>query len=323
MATFGLKLMSELRSGSELVDHAVMAEERGFEFVSISDHIHPWLPDHDHSPFAWSVLGAVAARTRRIELVTGVTCPTLRYHPVIIAQAAATMASMSGGRFTLGLGAGERLNEHVTGAEFPSADLRHAMLAEAITIMNELWTGEFVTHRGSFFDADHVKIYEHVGRGVDVVLAVSGTASLDLAARSGCVGIMATEPDAALVAGWTERGGDSDSTWTEVPLAWEPTKQQGIETARRFRFGMAGWDVAAELPNPAHFAAATQFISDEQVDRAIPNGPDPDPYVAAIREYHEAGFRRLALVPVGDDVEATLDFFESEVRPRLDLDGGS
>ncbi len=320
MTSFGLKLMSEFRSGAELVDHAVMAEERGFDFVSISDHIHPWLPDHDHSPFAWSVLGAIAVRTDRIGLVTGVTCPTMRYHPVIVAQAAATVASMSDGRFTLGLGAGERLNEHVTGAEFPSVDLRHAMLAEAITIMNELWTGEFVTHRGSFFDADHVKIYEHAGRPVDVVLAVSGTASLDLATESGCVGIMAVEPDAALVTGWADRGGSTESTWTEVPLAWAPTKQQGIETARRFRFGMAGWDVASELPNPAHFAAATQFISDDQVDRAIPNGPDPEPYVAAIRDFHDAGFRKLAVVPVGDDVEGTLDFFESEVKPRLGLD---
>jgi G6PDH family F420-dependent oxidoreductase len=319
MTSFGLKLMSELRSGSELVEHAVMAEERGFDFVSISDHIHPWLPDHDHSPFAWSVLGAVAARTNRIGLITGVTCPTIRYHPVIIAQAAATVAAMSGGRFTLGLGAGERLNEHVTGAEFPSVDLRHAMLGEAITIMNELWTGEFVTHRGTFFDADHVKIYEHLGQAIDVVLAVSGPASLDLAKETGCVGIMATEPDADLVSAWADRGGSTDSTWTEVPLAWESTKKQGIETARRFRFGMAGWDMASELPNPAHFAAATQFISDDDVDEAIPNGPDPEPYVTAIREYHDAGFRKIAVVPVGDDVVGTLDFFESEVRPNLDV----
>ncbi len=157
----------------------------------------------------WSVLGAVAARTDRIALITGVTCPTIRYHPVIIAQAAATIAAMSGGRLTLGLGAGERLNEHVTGAEFPSVDLRHAMLGEAITMMNELWSGEFVTHRGTFFDADHVKIYEHLGQAIDVVLAVSGAQSLDLAQETGCAGIMATEPDADLVSGWADRGGST------------------------------------------------------------------------------------------------------------------
>ena len=317
MTTFGLKLMSEMRSGSELVDHALMAEERGFDFVSISDHIHPWLPEHDHSPFAWSVLGAIASRTERIELVTGVTCPIVRYHPVIIAQAAATIAAMSGGRLTLGLGAGERLNEHVTGLDFPGVDIRHEMLGEAIDMMNELWTGEFVTIRGKYFDADHVKIYEHLGQSIPIVLAVSGPASLDLASEHGCVGIMNTEPVADVVDGWIERGGAADATWAEVPFAWEPTEEKALETARRFRFGTQGWDVSSELMNPAHFAAATQFMTDEQIGEQIPHGPDPEPYVKAIRQFHDAGFRKIAVVPVGDDIGGTLDFFEREVKPGL------
>ncbi|WP_420452889.1 TIGR03557 family F420-dependent LLM class oxidoreductase [Ilumatobacter sp.] len=319
MVTFGLKLMSELRAGSELVRHAVVAEERGLEFLSISDHIHPWLPEHEHSSFAWSVMGAIAARTERIEIVTGVTCPLFRYHPVIIAQAAATVAELSGGRFTLGLGAGERLNEHVTGAEFPSADLRHERLREAVDIMKQLWSGEYTTVRGRFYDADHVKIYEHLGQQIPIVLAVSGEQSLDLAADTGCDGIMATEPEAPLVDGWTSRGGSATDTWTEAPLAWEPTAERGVETAKRFRFGQMGWDVAAELPNPAHFAAATQFMTDDQIDSMIPNGPDPEPYVTAVQEFIDAGFSRIAIVPVGDDLEGTLDFWEDEVRPQLAL----
>ncbi len=309
--------MSELRSGSELVDHAVMAEERGFDFVSISDHIHPWLPEHEHSPFAWSVLGAIATRTERIELVTGVTCPIVRYHPVIVAQAAATVAAMSDGRLTLGLGAGERLNEHVTGLDFPAVDVRHEMLGEAIDMMRELWTGEFVTIRGRFFDADHVKIYEHLGTPVPVVLAVSGPDGVRTATDHGCDGVMSTEPAGDLVDAWTTSGGDAESTWTEVPLAWEPTEERGLETARRFRFGIQGWNVASELMNPVHFAAATQFMTDEQIGEQIPHGPDPDVYVEAIRQYHDAGFRKLAVVPVGDDIEGTLDFWADQVLPAL------
>ena len=317
MLRYGLKLMCEMRSGTDLVREARMAEERGFDFVSISDHIHPWLPEHEHAPFAWSVLGAIAATTERIELVTGVTCPTFRYHPVIVAQAAATVAAMSDGRFILGLGSGERLNEHVTGVEFPSTDLRHDMLGEAIELMTELWTGEFVTRRGDFFDADHVKIYEHCGTPVPIVLAVSGDRSLDLAEATSCAGVMAIDPDAELVDGWTSRGGDRDDTWTEVPFAWESTEERGVETARRFRFGMQGWELSAELPNPAHFAAATSFMTDEQIGDAIPHGPDPEPYVSAVQESVDAGFRRLAIVPVGDDIEATLDFWANEVQPHI------
>ena len=319
MTQFGLKLMSELRSGTTLVEHAVEAERRGLEFLSISDHIHPWLPEHEHCPFAWSVMGAIAATTEKIEIVTGVTCPTFRYHPVIIAQAAATIAAMSDGRFTLGLGAGERLNEHVTELEFPAPDERHARLAAAIEMMQELWTGEFTTIRGEFYDADHVKIYENLGEQIPIVLAVSGDQSLDLASDTGCAGIMAIEPDSDLVEGWTSRGGSASDTWTEAPMAWETTKEAGLETAKLFRFGLMGWNVSAELPNPAHFADATQFLTDDQIGEQIPHGPDPEAYVTGIQEFIDAGFSKIALVPVGDDLGGTLDFFENEVRPHLKL----
>ena len=317
MTRFGLKLMCELRSGSDLVGQSIAAEERNLDFLSISDHIHPWLPEHEHSPFAWSVLGGIAAVTEQIELITGVTCPTHRYHPVVIAHAAATVAEMSAGRFTLGVGSGERLNEHVTGCEFPAIDVRHDMLREAMDLMRELWSGEFVTHRGEYYDADHVKIYENNGIAVPMVLAVSGDRSLDLAGDTNCSGIMAIEPDAGLVEGWIDRGGSAGQTWTEVPFAWEPTKEKGLETARRFRFGMQGWEIAAELPNPAYFEAATRFLSDGQIGDAIPHGPDPEPYVAAIQEFVDAGFGNIAIVPVGDDFDGTMDFWEREVRPNL------
>ena len=251
-------------------------------------------------------------------MITGVTCPIVRYHPVIVAQAAATIGVMSGGRFTLGVGAGERLNEHVTGAPFPAVDVRHDMLAEAVHIMRELWSGEFVTVRGRHFDADHARVYDLPSTPIDVVVAVSGEESLDLASAVAADGVMAVDPDPDLVAGWTQRGGSPAGTWTEVPFAWAPDDDQGIEYARRFRFGALGWDVMAELPNPKHFDAATASLTDDQITSSIPYGPEPGRYVDAVREFVDAGFDKVAIAPVGDDIEGTLDFWEHEVRPALD-----
>lgn len=318
MTRFGLKLMSELRDARTLVDHARMAADGGLDFVSISDHIHPWLEDHQHSPFAWSVLGAVAATTD-IEMATGLTCPIGRYHPVIIAQAAATVASMSDRSFTLALGAGERLNEHVTGTPFPAVDLRHDMLREAIEIMSLLWTGGFQTYRGTHFTAEDCRIYDLPDTPIDVVVGVSGDASLDVARDVDAAGIMATEPDGDLVTGWGDRGGDTARTWSEVPMAWAPTAEEGLALAHeRFRFAaLAGWKVMSELPNPVNFTAAASLIEPGDVADMVPHGPDPEPYAEAIRPFVEAGFTNLSLVPVGDDVAGMIAFFNEEVRPLL------
>ena len=253
MPSFGVKLMSELRTPGELVQHAVEAEQRGLDFVAISDHIHPWLGDHEHSPAAWPVLGAVAAKTERIGIATGLTCPILRYHPVVIAQMAATVASMSGGRFTLAVGAGERLNEHVVGAGWPPVDVRHEMLGEAIEVMRSLWTGEFVSHRGRHFTAEDVRIYDLPDDEIPVVVGVSGPASLDLAARCDADGIMAIDADAALIDGWGERGGDRSMTYTEVAFAVAADEATGLTLAHRnFRFVSkfleAGFDKVSFVP---------------------------------------------------------------------------
>ena len=319
MATFGLKLMSELRSARTLVAHARAAEDAGLDFVAISDHYHPWLPEHGHSPFAWSVLGAVAAATTRLDLATGVTCPIGRYHPAIVAQAAATVASMTDRRFTLGVGAGERLNEHVTGARFPSVEERHDMLAEAVDIMRALWTGRWTTMRGRYFCVEDARLFDLPERPIDVVLAVSGPASLDLAHHIGADGIMATEPLASLVDGWSAQGGERARTWTEVPFAWAPTEEEGLRLAHeRFRFGVHGWKVMSELPNPVNFAAACSTVRPEDVAAHVPHGPDPRPYIEAVRAFLDAGFERISIVPVGDDLDGMLRFWTDEVQPALD-----
>ncbi len=319
MPNFGLKLMSELRSARTLVTHARAAEATGFDFVSISDHFHPWLPEHDHSPFAWSVLGAVAHATDDIDIATGVTCPIGRYHPAIIAQAAATVASMTDRRFILGVGAGERLNEHVTGQRFPAVDERHEMLGEAVDIMRALWTGRWTTMRGRHFCVEDARLFDLPERPIELVMAVSGPTSLDLAQRVDADGIMATDPEPSLVDGWVAEGGDRTSTWTEVPFAWAPDEAEGLRLAHeRFRFAVPGWKVMAELPNPVNFAAACATVRPQDVGELVPHGPDPRRYIEAIRSYIDAGFENIAIVPVGDDLAGTLRFWTEEVEPALE-----
>lgn len=318
MARFGIKLMCELHGPSALVDQAVLAEERGLAFASISDHIHPWLPEHEHSPFVWTVLGAIADRTDRLELITGVTCPYARYEPVIVAQAAATVAVLSGGRFRLGVGAGERLNEHVTGTPFPPVDVRHEALGEAVEAMRRLWDGGFTTYRGNHVTVEDARIYDLPDDPVEIVVAAGGPSALDLAEAYGADGIMATDPEASLVDGWVERGGSRTATWTELPFAWAPTEEAGLDLAwDRLRFSAPGWKVMAELPNPVNFDAALAPVDRATVGEQVPHGPDPAPYVEAVQAYLDAGFEHVAVMPVGDDVEGTLDFWEREVRPAL------
>lgn len=319
MTTYGFKLMCELHGPGALVEQAVAAERAGLGFVAISDHFHPWLPEHEHSPFAWAVLGAVANATDRIELATGVTCPIGRYHPAIVAQAAATVATMTPGRrFALAVGAGERLNEHITGDPFPAVDLRHEMLLEACDIITALWSGEWRTIRGEHFDVEDARIYDLPEVDPALVVAVSGPSSLDVARDAGADGIMAIDAEPPLVDGWTERGGDFDETWTEVPLAWAPTEEEGVRLAHeRFRFGVPGWKVMSELPNPVNFDAALATVRPEDVTEQVPCGPDPERAAEAIRRFADAGFRRISVVPVGDP-DGTLRFFVDEVLPRLE-----
>lgn len=316
---FGFKLMSELRDARTLVRQAQAAEDAGFEFVAISDHMHPWLPEHRHSPFAWSVLGAVATGTRNVDLATGVTCPIIRYHPAIVAQAAATVASMTDRQFFLGVGSGEKLNEHITGAPFPAVDQRHEMLGEAIHIMKELWSGDWTTYRGRHLTVEDARIYDLPTKPIQTVVGVSGEASLALALQSGADGIMTVEPAADLVQRWeSEAPGATAGTWGEIPFAWAPTEEQGRRLAHeRFRFGIPGWKVMSELPNPVNFAAACNTITEDDVAEVIPHGPHPDLYVKALRDYIDAGFDHISIVPVGDDLEGLLKMWREQVEPAV------
>src|SRR5688500_8317106 len=280
---FGYKLMSETTGPRELVRNAKLAEDAGFDFVGLSDHYLPWLESHGHSPFAWSVLGAIAEGTERVGIATGLTCPIIRYHPTIIAQAAATIGVMSDGRFTLALGSGERLNEHVVGYGWPHVDDRHGMLREAIEIMQALWQGELFSHSGEYYEVETARIYDLPEEPVPIVLGVSGKKSATLAGELGA-GIMAVEAEPSLVRDWKSAGGQG-ARYIELSFAYADSDEQGLELAHKYsRFGALGWEVLAELPGVAAFEGATKYIKPEDLKDSIPHGPDLEPYVAEVKK---------------------------------------
>jgi G6PDH family F420-dependent oxidoreductase len=318
MIRFGYKLMTEEHGPKALIENAVRAEAAGFDFLSISDHFHPWLEAQGHAPFAWSVLGAIAHATSTIDIATGLTCPIIRYHPAIIAQAAATIAVMSEGRFTLAVGAGERLNEHVGGARWPSIPERHAMLGEAIDIFRTLWQGGAHSRVGEHFVLDHAQLYDLPDAPIPLIVGVSGPASIALAAEK-ADGIMTTEPKAELVDGFREEGGARDGpAYSEAVLAYAESDDKALEVAhRQFRFSALGWPVNSELPTVAGFEAASQFVRPEDLKAAIAYGPDVERHLALIRKYAEAGYDHIVLTCPGPDQAAFIDFFEKQLRPKL------
>jgi G6PDH family F420-dependent oxidoreductase len=317
MVKFGYKLMSEEHGPTALVANARRAEDAGFDFVSISDHFHPWLESQGHSPFAWSVLGAIAATTSRIGITTGLTCPIIRYHPAIIAQAAATIAAMSEGRFSLAIGAGERLNEHVTGAPWPSVPERHEMLAEAIEIFRALWSGGVHTLRLAHFTLDHAQIYDAPKQPIPIVVGVSGPHSVALAAEK-ADGIMATEAKSDLVEAYRKKAARPGPRYAEVTLGYAKSEEAALKTVHeRFRFGALGWSVMSELPSVTSFEAATKFVRPEDMKESAGLGPKPESHLKAIGKFVDAGFDHIVLTAVGDDQAAFIDFFQRELKPRL------
>jgi G6PDH family F420-dependent oxidoreductase len=316
MATYGYKLMSEEHGPKALVQNACRAEEAGFDFVAISDHFHPWLSSQGHSPLAWTVLGAIAARTQRVRLATAVTCPTVRYHPAIVAQFAATLAVLSDHRFTLGLGSGENLNEHVVGAGWPAPQARQDMLDEAIDLMQELLRGEEVSREGEYFSVDRAKLWDVPEEPLPLAVAAGGPRAAALAGEKGAA-IFTTEPKAELVEAWQKAGGKGPR-YCEVALSYARSEAEALRQAHeRFSFGVHGWKLNAELPMPANFEAAARTVRPEDVKEHVACGPDPERHVAAVKKFVEAGFDHIVLLGVGPDQEGFLSFWQKELAPRL------
>ena len=309
----GYKLAAEAFGPKELIRQAVRAEECGFDFVEISDHYHPWLDVQGHSPFAWPVLGAIAAKTTRLGLATGVTCPTVRYHPAVIAQAAATLAIISDDRFTLGVGSGERLNEHVVGQGFPGVRDRQALLAEALEIINLLWQGGYQSYRGEHLSIEDARVFDLPEKLPAIAVAAGGTSAAELAATHGS-GLFATEPRADLVEAFGKAGGKGPK-YVEIGVAWAPDEETAVRAAHETsRWSILGWKVMSELPNPVNFEAASAFVRPDDVRENLVVGPDPQPYREAIETHRKAGFDHIVLMNCGPDPDGFLDFCAKELR---------
>ncbi|MGW2229929.1 TIGR03557 family F420-dependent LLM class oxidoreductase [Streptomyces formicae] len=313
----GYKLAAEAFGPAELVRQAVRAERAGFDFVEISDHYHPWLDNQGHSPFAWTVLGSIAAKTSTIGLATGVTCPTVRYHPAIIAQAAATLALLSEGRFVLGVGSGERLNEHVVGPGFPeTVPPRHAMLREALEIIRLLWDGGYRSYEGTYLQLADARVFDLPEEPPLIAVAASGPPSARIAAELGD-GLFATEAKQQITRHYRDAGG-TGPRYAEVPMAWAPDENTAAEAAlRTSRWALTGWKVMSELPNPVNFDAATSTVRAEDILEKFACGPDPARYVEAAQPFVDAGFDRLVMQNAGPDPDGFIDFYERELDARI------
>jgi G6PDH family F420-dependent oxidoreductase len=317
LAEIGYTMMCEQRSPKDLVEDLVHAERAGFDFSVISDHFHPWLEEQGHSGYAWSVLGAAAQATERIPLMSYVTCPIVRYHPAIVAQKAATIGILSDGRFSLGLGAGENLSEHVVGRGWPPADVRHEMFREAIEIIRRLFDGGYVTYHGEHFDVESAKLFDRPDEPPQIGIAVSGPASCEIAGRQGDF-VIAVEPDGELVRMFHEAGGEGKSGVAQIPVCWGEDEAECRRLAReQFRWAAGGWKVMAELPNPVNFAAYAQFVTEDDMAELVPCGPEVEGIVEGVKQFVDAGFDRVALVQIGNRQKEFCEFYESELGEAL------
>jgi coenzyme F420-dependent glucose-6-phosphate dehydrogenase len=315
MVSFGYTLSSEEHSPQDLVSNAVSAEAAGFDFASISDHFHPWVSAQGHSPFVWSVLGAVAVSTSTLRVGVGVTCPILRTHPAIVAHAAASL--LFNGRFFLGLGTGEALNEHVVGMRWPPPAVRREMLEEAVQVMRALFNGETVEHRGAHFEVDNARLFDAPRADVPLVLSGFGSESASLAGRIGD-GYWGNAPDRKLLEAFEHAGGQGP-LYAQLNVCWAPS----VEAARRTVHET--WPNAAipgqlsqDLPTWTHFEQATEIVTEDDATRHVPCGPDiVDAVVQSVREYIDAGYDHLYFHQIGDDQAGFLRFWEDELRGAL------
>ncbi|MFD9471897.1 LLM class F420-dependent oxidoreductase [Streptomyces goshikiensis] len=318
MVRFGYTMMTEQAGPRELVEHVAAAERAGFDFSVTSDHYSPWLAAQGHSSYAWSVLGAAAQATTTIPLMTYVTCPTVRYHPAVVAQKAATLQLLSEGRFRLGLGSGENLNEHVVGPGWPAAHVRLGMLEEAVEIIRALFAGGGVNHHGQYFDVEDARLWDLPEQPPPIGVAVSGDRSCDLAGRLADL-VIAIDPDRELLEAFDRAGGAGKPRVGQLAVCYDPDRDAAVARAHeQFRWSAGGWRVNAELPGPAAFDQATRYVRPQDIAESIPCGDGTDEFVDAVRPFADAGFTEIALVQVGGSHQRPfIDWAESVLLPAL------
>jgi G6PDH family F420-dependent oxidoreductase len=318
VTAFGYTLSSEEHGPRALVDNAAHAEQAGFDFVSISDHFHPWIAEQGHSPFVWSVLGAIAASTERIEVGIGVSCPIIRVHPAIAAHAAATTSLLFDGRFFLGVGTGEALNEHILGHRWPTPGARRAMLEESVAVMRALFAGDTVDHHGDYYTVENARLFDPPAGALPIIVSGFGGEAAELAGRIGD-GFWGNAPDPELI-GAFEAGGGTGPRYAQLNLCWAEDEKQARELAFRLwpNAGIPG-QLSQDLPTFTHFEQAAQIVSEEQATKSIPCGPDiVDDLVESVTQYVDAGYDHLYFHQVGPDQAGFFRFWESSLRTALD-----
>ena len=313
----GYSLSSEEHQPDKLVYQAQAAEESGFTFALISDHFHPWTDRQGSSPFVWSVLGGIAARTKRLRVGTGVTCPTIRVHPAIIAQASATVACLMPGRFFLGVGSGESLNEHVTGQLWPPPDMRQDMLEEAVLVLRMLHEGGERSHYGKFFQVHDARIYNLPEEPLPIYMAAAGEHAAKLAGRV-ADGIVCTDPSPETVAAFDASGGNGKPLYGQLTVCWARTEEEAIGTAHEIwpNAGLKG-RFKNEVPRPSHIEEAAQTVRPDDVAKHVVCGPDPQRHLEGIGEFVRAGFDHVYVHQVGPDQQGFMRFYEREILPNV------
>src|SRR3954470_11506631 len=320
MAQFGYTLSSEEHPPGDLVRNARRAEEAGLDFLSISDHYHPWVSAQGHSPFVWSVLGAIAASTERIEVGVGVTCPTIRIHPAILAQATATTSLLFGDRFFFGVGSGENLNEHILGHRWPPPEVRLQMLEEAVTVIRELWKGETVDHRGQFYEVDNAKLFDPPAQPIPLIVSAFGPTAAEVAARLGD-GYWGHSPEKEIVDRYSQSGGTGPK-YAQLNVCWASDEAKARKTVHEVwpNGGIAG-SLSQELPTWTHFEEAATMVTEDDATKSTPCGPAVEPVLDSVRQYLDAGYTHLYFHQVGPDQEGFLRFWENELSPAVTEQG--
>ena len=320
MPSIGFALSSEEHVPLDLVRYATQAEEAGFEYALVSDHFHPWVDKQGQSPFVWSVIGGIAQATENLRLGTGVTCPMIRIHPAIIAQAAATSAAMLPGRFFLGVGTGENLNEHILGDRWPEAAVRLGMLEEAIEVIRLLWQGGYQSHHGRYYTVEEARIYTLPDELPPIYVAASKPNAAEMAGRMGD-GLISTSPDAELVETFESAGGEGKPKLGQVTVCFAESEEAARKTAYEWwpNAALTG-DLSQELALPRHFEGAAEMVSEDDVAEKIVCGANAEKYFEQIDAYADAGFNHVYLHQVGPDQERFFRFAQAELLPRYAAD---
>jgi G6PDH family F420-dependent oxidoreductase len=312
----GYFLSSEEFGPAELLDQARMAEQAGFHGFWISDHFHPWSEAQGQSPFVWSMVGALSQATT-LPVTTSVTCPTVRLHPAVVAQAVATSAVLHGGRFQLGVGTGEALNEHIFGDPWPEAEVRLERLEEAVELMRKLWAGGFVNHRGKHYTVQNARIYTLPDQPPKVYVSGFGRRSVELAARIGD-GYISTKPDPALVRRFREHGGDGKPTQAGFKACYAADVEQATKIAyERWRSDALPGELNQVLPSPRHFEQVGKLVTADMVTGLFALGPDPHRMLSMIKQFQQAGYDEVYVTNIGPYYREFFELFSREVLPAL------